>query len=273
VLFSFKYGGREFTVNLLEDFYGKDFWDRVSKSEYEPDTLDFLRRNCAEGTIFMDVGAANGAMTLIAASLGARVYSYEPDPLMYRVLRRNVELNKELSKRINVSNYALSAKKGEIKFSKNSNANVLSNIVFSGNRSEPDTKVSISAISDELNQIDTGLEQILVKMDIEGAEWGILRDQTSLQSLSLHKIKMLLAVHPGFHRPHKKFMPGINRVSFEVWRLKNYIEAYRLFLSLSRVATIKRTNLNPVISARMFAVLCLAGYLEYVIDFKSNKEE
>jgi 2-polyprenyl-3-methyl-5-hydroxy-6-metoxy-1,4-benzoquinol methylase len=75
VLFSFMYGGREFTVNLSEDFYGKDFWDRVSKSEYEPDTLDFLRRHCTQGTIFMDVGAANGAMTLIAANLGARVYS------------------------------------------------------------------------------------------------------------------------------------------------------------------------------------------------------
>jgi FkbM family methyltransferase len=191
---------------------------------------------------------------------------------MNRVLRRNIELNSELSKRIKVSNDALSSKKGEIEFSKNSNSNVLSNIVFSGNRSERDTKVKVSAISEVLGQLDTGAEQILIKMDIEGAEWGILRDQTSLQSLSLHKVKMLLAVHPGFHRPHKKFMPGINRVSFEFWRLRNYVEAYKLFLDLSKVATVKRTNLNPVISARMFAVLCLAGYLEYVIDFKTNQE-
>jgi DnaJ-domain-containing protein 1 len=29
---------------------------------------------------FMDIGAANGAMTILAALQGARVKSYEPDP-------------------------------------------------------------------------------------------------------------------------------------------------------------------------------------------------
>jgi len=270
VLFSFMHDGKDFTVDLSEDFYGQNFWERVSKSEYEPDTLDFLRRNCDQKTIFMDVGAANGAMTLVAASLGAEVFSYEPDPLMNRVLTRNVNLNPNVNEKIKISNCALAAKKGEIEFSKGSNSSVLSSIVFSGNRDERETKIKISAISDELKSLYKGGSQIVIKMDIEGAEWGILRDHTTLESLNTYEVKMLLAVHPGFHRPHKKFLPGINRFSFEIWRMRNFIEAYNLFSGLSKVATIKRTNLNPVISAKMFAALCLAGYLEFIIEFNSN---
>ena len=267
VLFSFVYDGKDFTVDLSEDFYGQDFWDRISKSEYEPDTLDFLRRNCDQETTFMDVGAANGAMTLVAASLGSKVFSYEPDPLMNRVLRRNVDLNPNINDKIKVSNCALAAKEGETEFSKGSNSSVLSSIVFSGNRNERETKIKISALSDELKSLYKSGSQIVIKMDIEGAEWGILRDQATLQSLHTHKVKMLLAVHPGFHRPHKKIFPGINRVSFEIWRMKNFIESYRLFTELSKVATVKRTNLNPVINAKMFAAMCLADYLEFIIDF------
>jgi FkbM family methyltransferase len=270
VLFSFVYDGKDFTVDLSEDFYGQNFWERVSKSEYEPDTLDFLHRNCDQETTFMDVGAANGAMTLVAASLGAEVFSYEPDPLMNRVLTRNVELNPKINKKIRINNCALSAKKGETEFSKGSNSKVLSSIVFSGNRDERDTKIKINAISDELNALKRSGSQIVIKMDIEGAEWGILRDPVTVQSLHKHSVIMLLAVHPGFYRPHKKIFPGVTRVSFEIWRIRNFIESYKLFTGLSKVATIKRTNLNPVISAKMFAALCLAGYLEFIIEFNSN---
>jgi len=270
VLFSFVYDGEDFTVDLSEDFYGQDFWDRVSRSEYEPDTLDFLRRNCDQETIFMDVGAANGAMTLIAASLGAEVFSYEPDPLMNRVLTRNVNLNPNINKKIKISNCALAAKKGETEFSKGSNSSVLSSIVFSGNRGNRETKIQISAVSDELKLVNKSGSQIVIKMDIEGAEWGILRDHTTLQSLYTHKVKILLAVHPGFHRPHKKVSPGITRFFFEIWRLRNIIEAYKLFSALSKVATIKRTNLNPVVNAKIFSALCLAGYHEFIIDFNES---
>ena len=128
VLHSFRYNGEAFTVELQNDFYGSDYWDRVSKSEYEPDTLDFLKRNCTPGTIFMDVGAANGAMTLIAASLGATVFSYEPDPLMFSVTAKNVSLNPNANRRVELINRALSANDGELNFSKGSNSNVLTDL-------------------------------------------------------------------------------------------------------------------------------------------------
>ena len=75
-------------VDLNGDYYGKDFWDRVSNRRYEPDTIGFIEDNCDVNTDFMDIGAANGAMTLIAASTGARVSSYEPDPKIFQVVKK-----------------------------------------------------------------------------------------------------------------------------------------------------------------------------------------
>lgn len=270
MLHSFQYNGEAFTVELQDDFYGPDYWDRVSRSEYEPDTLDFLKRNCGQGTTFMDIGAANGAMTLIAAKLGSSVFSYEPDPLMYRVTKQNVSLNAFSVGSVTLINRALAAKDGELSFTKGSNSNVLSDIVFSGNRSEENLKVAINSISSEVAKIHNVGTKLIIKMDIEGAEWGILSDLPTLRTLAEHQATMLLAVHPGFHRPHKKIAPVIDRLFFEIWRARNYFEAKSLFTKLSQFATVKRTNLNPISNPKMFAGLCLVGYHEFVIEFNKK---
>ena len=264
---SFNFGNQEFTVDLEEDFYGKDFWERISNSEYEPDTLDYLRRHCNDKTTFMDIGAANGAMTLLSASFGSYVFSYEPDPMMFRVLSRNVSLNLNLNNKIVLSNNALSATSGEIEFSRGSNSKVLSDIVFSEIHKNSNRKIQVKALSEEVDKVHRDGTQLVIKMDIEGAEWGILSDADTLRSLQSHGAQMLLAVHPGFYRPHKKLFPGFNRLSLEIWRTRNYFEARRFFSKLEKFAKVKRTNLNPVINSRMFAVMCLAGYHEFVINF------
>jgi hypothetical protein len=110
-------------------------------------------------------------------------------------------------------------------------------------------------------------------MDIEGAEWGILSDQLTVQCLAKHRAKMLLAVHPGFQRPHRKTLPVISRIFFEIWRLRNYLEAKRLFRTLVPYADLRRTNLNPIPNAKVFASLCLVGYHEFVIDFKMKESK
>lgn len=84
------------SVELDGDHYGAPFWDKISMRQYEPDTIGFLEDRCKDTTDFMDIGAANGAMTLIAASQGSRVSSYEPDPKIFRVVSQNVELNPDL---------------------------------------------------------------------------------------------------------------------------------------------------------------------------------
>jgi FkbM family methyltransferase len=64
---------------------------------YEPAVEECLRRLVRPGMIFCDVGANIGVFTLLAARLvgpKGRVFSFEPVPSNFCVLRRNVEANK-----------------------------------------------------------------------------------------------------------------------------------------------------------------------------------
>ena len=43
--------------------------------------------------IFIDIGAWIGPYTLIAASMGMKVYAFEPDKVAFQELKKNIELN------------------------------------------------------------------------------------------------------------------------------------------------------------------------------------
>ena len=65
-----------------------------------------------DGDRFADVGAHIGVYTIAAALRGARVVSYEPNPTVASLLRRNVALN-GVGDRVEVREVAVGAKPGE----------------------------------------------------------------------------------------------------------------------------------------------------------------
>jgi FkbM family methyltransferase len=255
-------------VELDGDHYGKAFWQRVSDRHYEPDTIGFIENNCNSDTDFMDIGAANGAMTLIAATQGSRVSSYEPDPKMHRVLCRNVELNESINKLITIHNRAISSEPGELNFSKGEDSSILSSIVFTGHDEFSSTKVLVQALRHEIDafHIDKS-RNLVIKMDIEGAEWKVLKSEETLKSLQRNKATLLLATHPGFYRPFVPKIRGLDYFRFSIWKFQNHIESVEVFSMLRRYGSISRTNLDPVHTQNQFAKLISAGYLEFVIEF------
>ena len=104
-------------------------------------------------------------------------------------------------------------------------------------------------------------------MDIEGAEWGILKSKEVLKSLSRHKTTLLLAVHPGFYRPFVPKMRGLDYVRRAVWHIRNSHESLILFTLVSKFGKIRRTNLDIVRNRNQFATLILGGYYEFIIEF------
>jgi len=255
-------------IDLTGDYYGRDFWEKIRTRRYEPDTIGFIEDRVSSQTTFMDIGAANGAMTLIAAQNGATVFSYEPDPGIFRVLSKNVELNSVLKERIILNPVALSSENGRISFAKGSDPRVLSDIVTGSQLNSMSPNVSVKSIAEEISLIHNSLErQLIIKMDIEGAEWKILSDPSSLAVLQNHRAIMLLAVHPGFYRPHKKIFPGISRLSLEIFRLRNFVEALTVFRELLKCSRIYRTNLNELSSPFLIALLVIAGYHEFILEF------
>ncbi len=255
-------------VDLENDYYGAEFWNKISSRTYEPDTIGFLEDNCDERTDFLDIGTANGAMSLIAAASGATVFGYEPDPLIYKVATKNFQLNPLLHRKINLKNIALSSGSGSTKFGSGEFSDVLSSIVIAGSVKNPVQEIAIVALFNELDHVHTDrARKLVVKMDIEGAEWKIFQSEECLNALKNHSAKVLLAIHPGFYRPFKHFRFSPNRIRYVYWQLKNFRESMYTFRKIQEVARVFRTNLSPVVKPRTFALLVLAGYHEFIVDF------
>jgi FkbM family methyltransferase len=256
-----------FWVNLEQDPYGEDFWKNIESRRYEPDTVGFLEDNLSSRNTFMDIGAANGAITIIAALLGSQVVSYEPDPNMFDVLKSNIELNPIIKEKVTLNNSGISNKPSTLEFNGNADSSILSSIVVGTIKSKGQL-VSIRGLSEEINRVHADkTKKLMIKMDIEGAEWRILNDQQVLETLNEHHATVLLAVHPGFYRPHKKFFKGVDRLAITFWHLQNYFESLRTYSKIVKYAQISRTNLNPVRSKHIFAILVLGGYHEFVLKF------
>jgi len=257
-------------VDLTDDYYGKEYWDKISERLYEPDTVGFLEDRCDSDTLFFDIGTANGAMSFIAASKGSHVLAYEPDPTIYHVAKRNFELNPPLSQNIKLQNIALSSARGRTTFGSSADNTVLSSIVTAGSANTPIKEIVIESLVDEIDRNHTGSERkLILKMDIEGAEWRIIQDDNCLETLKKHNALLLLAVHPGFYRPFIKKKYAINSIRYRVWQFRNFRESINTFKVISKRAQVTRTNLNPINRPAVFATLILAGYHEFIVDFTS----
>lgn len=254
-------------VDTTNDHYGEAFWISLEAHQWEPDTINFLEREIEPGTILFDIGAANGSITLIAAALGAQVISYEPNPTVFVVCERNIALNASLGFQIFLQRAAVSNIPSEIKFVEGANSKIISEISI-GSHSDLETVIPVLSLKDELSRFAKKQKKILIKMDIEGAEFAILHDRATLEALKSNGVKLLLAVHPGFYRPISQ-VRILKRLRTKIFILRNFFEAMKLFNELASFSHISRTNLNPITSKKIFALLITAGYHEFILDFNN----
>jgi FkbM family methyltransferase len=259
-----------FSVELENDFYGESYWRRVASNTYEPDTMSFLRNYVDSDCDFIDVGAANGAITLLAGALGASVRSYEAAPGIYEVAKRNIELNPQFCNEISIYNYAISSENGTLEFRRSSNKAVLSDIVFAGLGNEK-IEIKVVKLSDVVNDFHTPSKRLVVKVDIEGAEWKILKDKETLEALFKHNAIVLLAIHPGFHRPVRSRRFAVKAIQKLCWQLRNAFEVYTVFKSLFKFALVKRTNFDEVKAPKKIVMLMFGGYFEFILEFGNHE--
>lgn len=258
----------KFQIELDHDFYGQEFWDRIENGTFEPDTMAFLKLNVDQNSDFIDVGAANGSMTILAGLRGARVLSFEAAPGIYAVANRNTELN-NFTNEVKVVNAAISNRNGVMVFSREGDEKVLSSIVFNGLQNSS-TEIQVSKLADVISKFHKQGRDLVLKVDIEGAEWKLFRDSETIKSLSEHNATVLLAIHPGFQRPYKNLPLGLTCVSKTVWQVRNAIETHRLFKNLLAHATVQRTSLDFINSPRKTVALMFGGYFEFILTFDKS---
>jgi len=257
----------EFNLDPEIDYYGDGYWQRVASKTYEPDTKVFLENNLNSATDFVDVGAATGAMSIIAGKLGSRVLSFEAVPRVYDIARSHLDCNPTIANQIMLRNNAISSHPGTLELGKNVDSKVLASISNEEPTNAERATVGVVSLIDEIGLFHRQDNRLVIKVDIEGAEWKLLSDKETLRGLVRHKALVLLAIHPGFSRPFKVLPLGMTFLTKKYWQLQNLFIAYFFFRRLLKIASIQRTSLDKIHSPKKCVLLMFGGYFEFIVNF------
>jgi FkbM family methyltransferase len=237
--------------------YGQDFWTLINDNAYESETFDFIQRTFVPGAFFFDIGAATGCMSIYAAQLGYQVVAFEPQHSVFEALRRNIALNPDLLRNTETV-YAL------VVNSKSQGSKGISDFFTSG-ASGPLESLSDSvkriSMQDLFHRANLDVKTVF-KVDIEGAEFNLLRDAELLSELKARNSVMYLSLHPGFLAP----LQSKSKFARLVRLVRATLEVADLYFRLRRYSLIK-DNIGTV-------ELSLVGILRHLHrdsrDFQIN---
>lgn len=189
-----------------------NFWKHVNNDTWESSTYRAVASQTTPQTVFLDFGAWIGPISLFAAARGARVYSFEPDPVAASKLRENVALNPELSQRITIVEKAVWPVSGQLTFgARHAQGDSMSSI----HHKTSDVTWQVDVITpEEAAALVPADSPLFLKIDIEGAEYQVIPEMGDL--LTRPKLAALVSFHPRFvaggHPRWHKTIPLTKRI-------------------------------------------------------------
>jgi FkbM family methyltransferase len=195
-------GACAINVDAPDNFW---FWPAVEAGTWEPDTFRILDRYLAPDWRFVDIGAWIGPTALYAASRGATVDAFECDPQAVRALKTNIGLNPHLAHRIHLHEHALGSEDGVTTLYTSvlgdSETSIFRHQERPGGMREIRSVIQAGVRDVRRLFLENGYlacDKTLIKIDVEGAEYGIidrlrpLLDQARcVWYLSLHPFNLL----------------------------------------------------------------------------------
>lgn len=146
-------------------------------------------------SVVLDIGANIGLYTLAAAKRADKVYCFEPDPLNFANLKKNIEANG--FENVVALNKAVSDKNGTARFSCHSEYPLdRGNLHLIPHHEQANQKyTSIDTIALDTFFSDKPKKIDIVKMDIEGSEFEALKGMRNLISANKN-MKLFLEFNP-----------------------------------------------------------------------------
>jgi FkbM family methyltransferase len=209
--------------------------DHVSKhilasGYYEPDTVALFDRFVEPGMTVVDIGAHIGQYSLVASSLvgeGGAVHSFEPDPDTFAWLRGNCRRNQLAN--VTLNQIALSDAPAMRMFYFATTVDIGSNSLaepknFSGR------KAVVPCMRLDTYLQEHGITRVhLLKMDVEGAELGVLRGGESLFSGPNRPIMILEfeeARQAAFGASNRELGAWLVKRGYQLFRIGATLEPY-----------------------------------------------
>lgn len=195
-------------------------YEQMRRGTFEPDETALIAELLDRVDRFVDVGANLGYYTCLALQKGRRVMAIEPQPRNLRSLYQNL-LSNGWDRDAEVMPVALAAAPGLLTLygASGPSASLLQN--WAGYSSRYHQIVPVSTL-DHLLAGRFGDERLLIKIDVEGAELGVLQGAQATLRRSLHPMWLLEVCLHEFHPDG--FNPDFLEVFHQFW--ENGYEAY-----------------------------------------------
>jgi len=128
--------------------------------------LHFLRKE----DVFVDIGANVGSYTVLASgAVGARTISFEPIPLAFIWLKRNVAVN-GVAELVKLYNMGVASKRGRLLFA--ADKDTTNHVILNQSLEDHGDKIQVEV--DTLDMLLKGESPTLLKIDTEGFEMEVL---------------------------------------------------------------------------------------------------
>jgi len=176
--------------------------------------------------IVIDIGAHHGIFTINMAYNRAQVHSFEPNPMSYEILRKNVNVNKFVRAPI-INNYAVSNIDHKIvnfDLGVRSTAGSIKNLKNESLRSGE--KIEVNTVTIDQYIKDAQLTEIkLLKMDCEGAEYDIFNSSKYIRDIEY----LIVEAHEIQDNNPSDLINKLSLNGFEVNKVKANYGAYELY--------------------------------------------
>lgn len=174
------------------------FWPTFANGTWEPSTFKVFDHFLKHDKNFVDIGAWIGPTTLYAASHAKNVFAFEPDPIAFDSLVKNLALNKKKNV-IPYMNAVANGWKGINFGTKTKMGDSMSSEIWGSSG-----HLQVSAVSFEALILD--INPNFIKIDIEGGERTIF--DTSRLALAECKPTIHLSLHtPWFPNADDLMVP------------------------------------------------------------------
>ena len=171
----------EIIVNGCKMQLDKNDVMQISLFDYEPIETDIVKSNVKKNDIVVDVGANIGYYTLLMAKNKANVFSYEPEPQNFSLLKKNVIMN-NFSSNVKLYNKAVYDFNGYSKLVLSKHTTGQHKLINSrfGSKS-----IDVEVIKLEFDKVD------FAKIDAQGAELHVLQGMKTLPNKILLRFNTL----------------------------------------------------------------------------------
>ncbi len=200
----------------------------MNNSNWETETFQLFDHCLTQETVMLDIGAWIGPTLLYAAGRTKLTLGFEPDPIAYQTLAKNIALNPQLNV-VRIFPVAIAGQHGQATMGSRTQAgDSMSSLLFAGETER--WTVELRRIEEFEQEWPAGAP-LFVKIDIEGGEYQLIPHLGPF--ISRHRPTVYLSLHPWFfllpYRGHdlRRRLRGEWALFWNTWRAWHTV--YRQF--------------------------------------------